>query len=269
MSSSFAPRALHAANPGTMTGAGNWTYLVAVSSGEALLIDAGVGKPEHLAALKEALSAAGATLSDVVVTHGHSDHVSGIASIVAAHPEARASKMLWPDEDARWPVKWRPLADGDVVKAGSDELQVVHTPGHAPDHVALLHEPSRTLFSGDLIIPNGSVVIQIRRGGDLRQYLASLNRLLALEPARLLPAHGAPVDRPAKVLSQAIEHRLERERQVVAALSAGHATVASITESIYHGLSPALLMLARENVRAHLHKLEAEGTATGVIDLRE
>lgn len=210
-----------------------------------------------------------AALGSVLVTHGHSDHVSGTAAILQAHPPAVARKLPWPGEDARWPVVWLPLADGDVVDVGPHQLQVIHTPGHAPDHVALWHEPTRTVFSGDLIVPGGSVVIQPKRGGDLRQYMASLDRLLRLEPARLLPAHGAPVTRPSKVLQQSIEHRLQREQQVLDAVEQGHVTIATITESIYHGLSPALIALAQDNVRAHLLKLEAEGHATGVTDLRE
>ena len=81
----------------------------------------------------------------------------------------------------------------------------------------------------------------------------------ALAPARLLPAHGAIIDDPQTVLSAYIAHRLEREQQVVDALHAGASTVQAIAESIYHGLAPALLPAARENVRAHLEKLKREG----------
>ncbi len=116
----------------------------------------------------------------------------------------------------------------------------------------LWHEASRTVFSGDLIVPGGSVVIQPKRRGDLREYLASLERLLALEPSRLLPAHGEPVERPLKVLRHAMNHRLQREQQVLAAIERGHRTIATITESIYHGLSPALIALAQDNAGAPL-----------------
>ena len=104
-------------------------------------------------------------------------------------------------------------------------------------------------------------MIHWSRGGDLGQYLASLERLLALGPRRLLPAHGPAIDDPQTILSGYIAHRLEREHQVVEALMHGHASVQAIAESIYHGLSSALMPAAQENVRAHLEKLKAEQRA--------
>jgi glyoxylase-like metal-dependent hydrolase (beta-lactamase superfamily II) len=127
--------------------------------------------------------------------------------------------------------------------------------------VAFWHEPSRTIFTGDLVALGSSVMIHWSRGGDLAQYLASLERLLALDPLRLLPAHGAVIDDPRAVLQGYLAHRQYRERQVIAALRAGHTTVEAIAECIYDGLAPALLPAARENVRAHLEKLKADGHA--------
>src|SRR5262249_4289213 len=99
-------------------------------------------------------------------------------------------------------------------------------------------------------------------GGDLAQYMKSLERLLALEPRTLFPAHGPIVDRPREVLTAYLTHRRQREQQVLDALAAGHATVEAIAESIYHGLDSALMAAAHQNVRAHLEKLKAEGAAT-------
>src|SRR5262249_22070491 len=117
-------------------------------------------------------------------------------------------------------------------------------------------------------IPGGSVMIHASRGGNLAQYLASLERLQALEPVRLLPAHGAAIDDPRRVLADYIAHRLDRERQVIAALAAGHSTVQAIAESIYEGRGPALMPAAQESVRAHLEKLHAEGRASRLDDER-
>jgi glyoxylase-like metal-dependent hydrolase (beta-lactamase superfamily II) len=240
-----------------MTGSGNNTYLLTGRSGSATLIDAGVGDPRHLSDLETTLGTA--RLDAVLVTHGHRDHAAGAPVIAAAHPAASFSKMPWPDEDMQYFVPWRSIGDGDLLQAGDEQLRALHTPGHSPDHLAFWHEPTATIFTGDLVVQNSSVMIHWSRGGDLGQYLTSLERLLALEPRRLLPAHGHAIDDPRAILTSYLEHRRYRERQVIAALGAGYATVETIAESIYDGLAAALVPAARENVRAHLEKLKQEG----------
>lgn len=254
----FDPICLEAGNPGPMTGPGNNTYLLR-GEGPAALIDAGVGAPPHVAAIGRHL--AGAPLGRVLVTHAHADHAAGAATLAAAHPAARFHKYPWPGEDAAYGVEWHPLADGDELVAGGARLRAIHTPGHSPDHLVFWHEPSRTAFTGDLVLPGGSVTIPWSRRGDMRQYLETLERMLALRPRRLLPAHGAVVLDPLSLLQAHLDHRLQRERQIVEALRAGVDTVQALVDSIYHGLDPALLDGAGENVRAHLEKLKSEGRA--------
>jgi glyoxylase-like metal-dependent hydrolase (beta-lactamase superfamily II) len=249
---------LNAANPGPLTGAGNWTYLLARPGGAAMLIDAGIGERRHLDDLAAALGDTRGTLTALVATHAHADHVGGAAAIAAAHPDATLRKYPWPEEDARSAVAWSGVADGDRLDAGGEPLVVLHTPGHSPDHIVLFHEASRTVFSGDLVIAGSSVVIQASRGGSLRLYLAALERVRQLGASRLLPAHGPEIDDPEAILSEYIAHRQMREQQIVAALSGGRRTVPAIAESIYDDLAPALASAARENVRAHLEKLREE-----------
>jgi glyoxylase-like metal-dependent hydrolase (beta-lactamase superfamily II) len=245
--------ALHAANPGPFTGAGNWTYLV--TGRPPVLVDAGVGKPEHLDAIAERLPGGPGR---VVVTHAHDDHASGAAAIAARWPQTRFFKLPWPGRDELYPVPWIPLADGDVIEAGEDSLQVVHTPGHAPDHICLWHAATRALISGDLVVKGSSVVIPASASGSLAAYLQSLERIDCLDAARLLPAHGEVIDDPRAIIRAYHEHRKARERQVLDALDAGLTTIAAMTDRIYPDLKPELTRMARESVLAHLEKLRDE-----------
>jgi glyoxylase-like metal-dependent hydrolase (beta-lactamase superfamily II) len=248
---------LDAGNPGPYTGAGNHTYLVA---GRApLLIDAGVGEPRHLDEVGAALG--GGTLARVVVTHNHPDHIKGIAAIAARWPGAVLLKKPWPEQDVKYPVSWSPLADGDEVPAGDGRLRVIGTPGHAPDHLCLLDEDSRTLFAGDLLMRDGTVVIPPTYGGSLARYLASLERVVALAPARALAAHGPEIDDPVALARRYLEHRRKRETQIVRALGHGAADLEALLPRVYVGLRPEVEGAARESVLAHLIKLEEEGRA--------
>ncbi|HUE86707.1 MAG TPA: MBL fold metallo-hydrolase [Vicinamibacterales bacterium] len=242
---------LHAANPSAMTGTGNWTYFL--PGRHPVLIDAGVGDASHL---EEMARARREGPGHVLVTHAHSDHISGVTALARRWPDIRFSKMPWPDRDAKHQVPWHALADGEAIPAGDAVLQAVHTPGHAPDHLAFWHPSTRTVLSGDLVVAGTTVVIPASMGGSLTAYLSSLEKLLSLDPVRLLPAHGEPIEQPDRIIRQYIAHRHEREQQVIAALASGLRTAEGLVHRIYVGLEIALVPMARESVLAHLHKLE-------------
>jgi len=240
-----------------MTGDGNWTWLLL--GNEPTLIDAGTGEAAHLNAIEQALD--GARLVQVLVTHAHTDHASGVVAISERFEGVRFLKMPWAQRDVRWPVSWEELVGGQLIEAGDDVLQAVHTPGHAPDHLCFWHEESRTLFSGDLAVKGTTIYIPTNLQGDLADYLASLERVRAMQPARLLPAHGPVIDDPGALLGGYLEHRRAREEQILAALRGGDATADALVPLIYRGLKEGLLQIARETVLAHLVKLEREGRA--------
>jgi glyoxylase-like metal-dependent hydrolase (beta-lactamase superfamily II) len=247
-------------NPGPMTGEGTCTWLIPHE--RAVLVDAGIGEPRHVDALGEALRDAGATLESIVITHAHPDHMGGAAAVRAAWPAARVLKLPWPELDARYPVQIEPLRDLQHISAAGEELVVIHTPGHSPDHVCLWHERSRSLFGGDLLIEGGTVVIPASRGGRLSAYLRSLERVRVLDPARIFPGHGPIIERPVDLIRGTLAHRRQREEQLLKALSRGAGTPVSLAAMIYDRLPDPVQRLAEESVLAHLVKLEEDGRVT-------
>lgn len=229
---------LRAGNASEWTGpTGNNTYLFA--GPPSILIDAGVGAPEHVDAIAHALN--GAALDLLLITHSHVDHVAGVPALTARWPHL--SVRGGPGE---------PLRDGETF----NRLRAMHTPGHAPDHFCFADDSAGDVYCGDMARIGGTVVIPASRGGDLAEYLQSLRRLRGLNPRRLLPAHGPIVDQPAKLIDEYLAHRAQREQQVKEALAAGCQTPEEIVARIYPELSPKLLDAARETVVAHLNHLK-------------
>ena len=247
--------AIPADNPGPLTGSGNWTYLV--TGRIPTLIDAGVGRSTHVDAIAAALDAREQRLQQIVVTHDHADHVSGVAALLTRWPQARCLKHVV--TESRLVVPWTGLLDGQVLPAGDETLRVVQTPGHSPDHICLWHEASRTLFGGDLLIEGGTVVVPGGRGGRLRDYLVSLDRIAALRPLQVLPAHGVLISQPLALIERYSAHRAARERQVLEAVADGADSVAAIVERVYPDLTSDLRSAAAETVIAHLEKLREDG----------
>jgi len=241
-----------APNPSPMTGAGNNTYLLEGS--RPTLVDAGIGSPGHIEALAAALG--DRPLERVLVTHGHFDHASGVPALRARWPGLDACKFVVDDDPE--PAAWSPLKDGQVVSAGDRTLVVVHTPGHARDHVCLWDADERSLYAGDMVAIGTTIMVPAGRGGGMRAYLQSLQRMQALQPARIYPGHGPVIERPSELLAEFIEHRLMREAQVRACIDKGTTHPADMVKEIYPGLPAALVPAATATVEAHIEKLRED-----------
>ncbi|HLC42191.1 MAG TPA: MBL fold metallo-hydrolase [Methylomirabilota bacterium] len=242
-------------NPGLMTGPGTNTYLV--GQREPLLIDTGAGVPEYFGELERYLRDRGIpTLHRVVLTHRHSDHMGGVAGLRQKFLGLSVSKFVYRDSALPGPIS--SIKDGDVIEAVGATLVAIHTPGHASDHLCYYLREEKALFTGDLIL-GGSTTVIPPDDGDLAQYMASLHRLLDLDVERIYPGHG-PVIEPAKAkIHDYINHRLERDRQILDAISAGCRTVPQMVARIYVDVSPALHPVAQLSVQSHLIKLKREG----------
>jgi glyoxylase-like metal-dependent hydrolase (beta-lactamase superfamily II) len=140
-------------------------------------------------------------------------------------------------------------------------LRGIHTPGHAPDHLCYVLEEERALFSGDNVLGVGTTVIPAH-GGDLLDYMNSLERLLALGPERIYPAHGPCIEDGRAKIREYIDHRSDRERQIVEALGAlGPSPVRDVVKRVYTDVPEVLHGAAALSVTSHLLKLEREGRA--------
>lgn len=244
-------------NPSLFTGPGTNTYLVGTGR-ERILLDTGQGVAAYLPVLARALEQTGCTIQEIVLTHGHPDHIGGAADVMRAHGRLRISKRPHAVFDAPHSLEITPIGDGDVVRTEGATLRAVHTPGHAQDHLCFVLEEEVALFSGDNVLGVGTTVIPAE-GGDLLDYMHSLERLLAEAPTAIYPAHG-PVIRDGRAkLREYIDHRNQREQEIVAALRAGLTGIPEIVARVYAAYPAALHLPARSSVCSHLLKLEREG----------
>lgn len=252
-------RRIVAPNPGPMTGPGTNTYLVGID--EVAVIDPGPADPGHVEAI------VGAAMVDrvrwVVLTHTHPDHWPAAVQIAKRTGAPVVGHRRIPKADG--PVRLdAALADGATIDGTEFQLTALHTPGHAPNHLCFVLEEERVLFTGDHVLNGTTTVVNPKRGGDMVEYLASLERLRALRRiARICPAHGEVVDDPAALLAEYAAHRAMRERQILGVLASGPTTIKRIVEELYTETPPELLEMAAHQVHAHLLKLRGEGKVSG------
>ncbi|MDK3018387.1 MBL fold metallo-hydrolase [Pseudodonghicola flavimaris] len=275
-------RRLVAPNPSPMTYRGTNTYLVGTR--ELAVIDPGPMSEPHLEAILAALEP-GQSISHIVVTHSHSDH-SPLARPLAERTGARIHAFGGP-EAGRSAVMDRIAAtglagggegidhgfipdellpDGGLIEGDGWALEVIHTPGHLGNHIALAM--GDICFTADHVMGWATSLVS-PPDGDLTDFMASCRRLRDRSWSVFHPGHGAPIATPAARLDWLIEHRLGREAQILEALSDGPATTAQLTRRVYTDVNPMLLPAAERNVFAHLVDLTGQnrvetGDALGI-----
>jgi glyoxylase-like metal-dependent hydrolase (beta-lactamase superfamily II) len=238
-------RDILAPNPGPFTLDGTRTYLL----GDSAVLDPGPAIESHI----EAIRAAMPNLQTILITHRHADHAPAaipLKRMTGARIVAPAGVLDETDVIIR---------DGETV----EDLEVIATPGHTAEHVCFLSQTG-DLFSGDTILGAGTTAI-FPPDGNMGQYIRSLQTLRARNPRRIYPAHGPTRDDAVALIDDYIAHRLQREQQIIEALSAGAHTIPEMRRRIYAELDPRLEKAAEVQIEAHLIKLHEEGR----VDARE
>lgn len=253
-------RRIVANNPGPYTFLGTNTYVV--GTGEVAIIDPGPADPDHLKAVAGAI--AGERVAAILITHSHRDHCAGaralqalaggeIAGFGPTGTERGASGLAYDFVDTAF-VPDRPLADGDSIKVGGLALDVLHTPGHAPDHLCFALVGRRTVFTGDHVMGWNTTVIAPPEG-NLALFLNSLDRLMQRHDKLFLPGHGGRIQTPQRVVKAYVMHRQWREQTILACLDEGVRTIPGIVERLYGSLDAELKQAAGLSVLAHLDHL--------------
>lgn len=248
---------LTAPNPGMMTGPGTNTYILGFE--RFTVIDPGPANSAHIDAI---LEVTGGVVDQVLVTHTHLDH-SPAVSVLKERTGCRVFGWPAPEgagQDQSFKADDEP-EHGDLIVSEAGILKVIHTPGHASNHLCFLLTDQELLFSGDHIMQGSTVVIN-PPDGDMKAYVESLYELLE-EPVRFIaPAHGFLMGQPEAVIDYLITHRLSREHKIFRSLQAlAPVSLKDLTAKAYDDVPAAIHGLAARSALAHLLKLEAEQRA--------
>ncbi len=245
---------VRAPNPSALTLDGTNSYVVAAGDA-ALVVDPGPPIARHVQALLETARNLGVTIRAIAVTHGHPDHAPAAALLAAetgapvyAHPASSVPH----DRDLELEGH---LCVGDLA------LRVMDAPGHTFDHVVFYLPPERALFTGDVILGEGPVVIA-PPGGAMRPYQRTLQRLAdEFGDARVIYGGHGPVVTDARAkIAEYLAHRRMRERELIDALAAhGPKTIPELVLYIYGDDRPQLWPAMARQLLAHLLALESEG----------
>jgi glyoxylase-like metal-dependent hydrolase (beta-lactamase superfamily II) len=270
-------RRILAPNVSPMTFRGTNTYLLGTT--DLAVIDPGPDDPAHLNAILAALGP-NQRISHIIVTHTHVDHsplarALGVATDapVLAFGDALAGRSAVMTDLAKSGLAdggegidtgFRPdqtVQDGELIRGPDWTLEVIHTPGHLGNHIALGW--GNACFTADHVMGWASSLVS-PPDGDLTDFMASCHRLRAHDWHVFHPGHGAPINDPAGRLDWLISHRLMREAEILAALRRGPATARVLAAQIYTDAPTALLPAAERNVLAHLIDLSGKSLVSPI-----
>jgi glyoxylase-like metal-dependent hydrolase (beta-lactamase superfamily II) len=254
-----------APNPGPFTFKGTGVYLVGMGETVAV-IDPGPDMAEHLSALKRVIGAR--RISHILITHSHRDHSPAAAALkswsgapVYGLPDHAAPSAQEGAVDEAHDHDFVPdvmVHDGMRIAGDGFTFECLATPGHTANHVCYALMGERALFSGDHVMGWSTSVIA-PPDGDMGQYIASLEKLLARDETLFYPTHGSPIADAKTWVTQLIAHRRAREQQILAALHGDESSIAQLVLRLYPDIAPALRAAAAQQVTAHLLHLAEKG----------
>lgn len=260
---------LTAPNPGVMTGPGTNSYLVGEAKTGFVVIDPGPNDAGHLLRLWETAvhaDGSGGNIRTIICTHSHPDHSPGaypLQALCSNKPELLGLPSASTAKITSKFIPERSVRDGEQIELGDTTLLLIHTPGHAANHVCLLLIEDGVLLSGDHIL-NGSTTIVDPPDGNMTDYLNSLEKLkLYCEKhsvSHVLPAHGEILSDALRVIEQLRRHRLQRESKIIRVMKANpDATMEQWLEKAYDDVPESVLPLAYRSMLAHVERISALG----------
>ena len=258
---------LTAPNPGAMTGPGTNSYLVGDTDTGFIAIDPG---PDDSAHLQRLWRAAGGDIRMIVCTHSHPDHSPGARPLqalcakpppivgLASAPTAAANSVFTPDRELADRQRLSLFAAGDG-SGSTHTLEVIHTPGHAANHLCLVLVEDGLLFSGDHVL-NGSTTVVNPPDGDMSAYLDSLDRLSAAcaqyQIDFILPAHGHVLGQAPAAIAQLKAHRLRREAKIVQVMQRHpEGTLDDWLVHAYDDVPQSMWPMAKRSLLAHVQRI--------------
>ena len=252
-------------NPGPFTFNGSGTYVV--GKGNVAVIDPGPLDDNHIAALQKSLE--GETITHILIAHTHMDHSPAAKPLKAATgaktygygPHGAGKKMEGVSIEEGGDMDFVPdiaVRHGDIIEGDGWTMECVYTPGHTSNHICFALKEEKALFSGDHVMGWSTSVIG-PPDGDMAAYMKSLDLLLTRDDEIYWPTHGSPIKDPKPFVQAFINHRLDRENQIIAALKDGPAIITDMVEKMYVGVDRRLYPAASMSVLAHIIRMVGDG----------
>ena len=249
-------RRITAGNSGIFTGPGTNTYLI--GNDEVTVIDPGPALPAHI----EAIAQTSTDIKQILLTHTHPDHSPGTKLLQdkIGVPVFALITESSKDQDTTFTPE-RVLIDGENLTSENYTIEVIHTPGHASNHLCYLLKEEKLLFTGDHIM-DGSTVVISPPDGNMQEYIDSLLKLKKYDLNKIAPGHGELMDDPYATVEWIIQHRIERESKVIEALQLQKSgDLDTLVKDVYSDVDPMLHPIAKWSLESHLIKLINDGVA--------